>query len=391
MTTDFQLAHECPHLTIEEEVLLGADRRELPTRQPVASGSRIRITANDDVSIPKAGLFSRASLTGSLSGPFKVVKNENTVTVANRAQEVADIVLPFGQRIETARVVDVLNAAFRNNEVSLLAQNSNGSLIITDYLDQGPRSQVRVSGDAAASLGFVHQVRARGRKVYPSWGFAERDVVEVTRGLQSVRQVATRFPKFNEPVRGNPVFKVTYTTYQQHCRRCLSWGIENDYRIAASGNPLLIENEDLLNQDVLKILSTVRNSNPFHPEYGTLLLTRIGTKALGDAALSINEDVITALSVLQRIQDIAGRYQAITARQRLASVISIDTTPSEFDPTVFEAVIVAANAANVPVVITTVFAAPGTAALAGTNGLSLGLQGFGLDPRTRSLPGVAPQ
>ena len=55
----------------------------------------------------------------------------------------------------------------------------------------------------------------------------------------------------------------------------------------------------------------------------------------------------------------------------------------------FEVVVVAANASNVPVVISTVFAAPGTAALAGTNGLSLGLEGFGLDPRTRAIPGVA--
>jgi phage baseplate assembly protein W len=203
--------------------------------------------------------------------------------------------------------------------------------------------------------------------------------------------VSARFPKFREPVRGNPVFKISYTTYQQYCRRCQGYGIENDYRIQAGGEPQTIGNENLLNQDVLKVLSTIKGSNPFHPEYGTNLLTRIGTKALGTGASSINEDIITALSVFQRLQTAAGKYQEVTPRQRLASILSINTTPADFDPTVFEAVIVAANAANVPVVITMVFAAPGTAALAGTNGLSLGLEGFGLDPNTRYLSGVAPQ
>lgn len=390
MSFDFQLAHACPHLTIEEEVPLGSDRRELLTRQPVASASRIRITANDDVTIPQTGLLSRAALSGSESGPFRIIQNENFVTISNRAQSLVDFELPVGTRIETSRMVDLLNAAFRNNSVSIQAVNSGGYLGIVDLLDQGPRSQVRVDGAATTSLGFVSQIRARGRTVYPGWEFAERQSIAVNPGLTNVRQVPTRFPKFRRAVKGNPVFKVSYTTYQQYCRRCQSFGIENDWRIQAGGAPQQIENEDLLNQDVLKILSTIKGSNAFHPEYGTSLLTRIGTKALGTAASSINEDVINALSVFQRLQGFAGKYQEITPRQRLASVLSINTTAAEFDPTVFEAVIVAANAANVPVVISTVFAAPGTAALAGSNGLSLGLEGFGVNPATRSLRGVAP-
>lgn len=390
MSFDFQLAHACPHLTIEEEVSLGPDRRELRTRQPVASGSRIRITANDDVSIPQQGLLSQAQLSGASSGPFRIIKNENTITVSNRTQAVSDLGLPVGPRVTAARVVELLNAAFRNQGVSLLAENDDGYVVLTDLLDMGPASQVRVSGPAAPAIGFTQQIRSRGRTVYPSWTLAEREVVQSTPGLSSVRMVPGRFPKFNVIVKGNPVFKVTYTTYQAQCRRCQGFGIENDYRIGPNGEPSSVVNEDLLNQDVLKVLSTIKGSNPFHREYGTLLLTRIGNKALGAAATTVNEDVINALSVFQRLQTKVGQYQEITPRQRLASVVSINTVPAEFDPTVFEVVIVAANASNVPVVITTVFAAPGTAALAGSNGLSLGLEGFGLNPATRALPGVAP-
>lgn len=388
MSFDFQLGHSCPHLTIEEEVLLGSDRMELRTRQPVASSSRIRITANDEVSIPQTGLYTRAQVTGSLSGPFRIVKNEQTLTLSNRTQTVTSIVLPVGARVETDRLVEVIDAAVRNAGATIHVENVNGYLRVTDFSDEGLRSQMRVSGLAAKAVGFINQVRSRGRQVYPGWGFAEMEVLQTSRDL-TFRYVSARFPKFNEPVRGNPVFKVTYTTMQQQCRRCQGFAIENDYRIAASGEPLLVESEDLLNQGVLKILSTIKGSNPFHPEYGTLLLTRIGMKAVGAGVATINEDVVTALTIFQRLQTLQGQYQEVTPRERLASLISVNTTPSEVDPTVFEVDIVAANAANVPVVINTVYAAPGTAALAGSNGMSLGLDGLGLDPRTRYLPGTA--
>lgn len=390
MSFDFQLAHACPHLTVEEVVGLGSDRRSLRTRQPVASGSKVRITVNDQFTVPKDGLFSRAQLVGTASGPFRIVKNENLITISNRTQTLADLALPVGTRVPSARIADLISSAFLNQNISITIAASDGHLAITDLLDVGGKSQIRVTGSAAGALGFTHQTRARGHKLYPSWTFAEASTTITSPGLELVRQVPSRYPKFNQVVRGNPLFKVSYTTYQQQCRRCQAYGIENDYRIAASGSPLTIRNEDLLNQGVLKILTTIKNSNPYHPDYGTTLLTRIGTKALGAGVSAINEDVITAIGIFQRLQEAQGQYQDVTPRERLATVISINTVPSDFDPTVFEVGIVASNASNVPVVIRTVFAAPGTAALAGSNGLSLGLEGFGLDPRTRSLPGVSP-
>lgn len=166
MSFDFQLGHSCPHLTIEEEVLLGSDRMELRTRQPVASSSRIRITANDEVTIPQAGLYTRAQVTGSLSGPFRIVKNEQTLTLSNRTQTISNVVLPVGSRVETDRVVEVLDAAVRNGGATIHVENVNGFLRVTDFSDEGLRSQVRVGGPAMRSVGFINQVRSRGRQVY---------------------------------------------------------------------------------------------------------------------------------------------------------------------------------------------------------------------------------
>lgn len=391
MSFDFKLAHACPHLTVEEEVVLAADRVSLRTAQPVASANNIRITANDEIVVEKDGTFAPAQLFGSQSGPFNVVQNENTITIANRAQEVTDVVLPSGTRVPTDRIIEILEAAFRNNAVQITATNSNGALALTDLLDRGPVSRVTVSGSAASSLGIINQTMARGRQVYPAWDFGAQENISVLRGLTGIQQITTRFPQFKSQVKNNPVFKVTYTTYQEYCLRCQTFAVENDYEIQATGEPREIRNEDLLQQGSLKILETVKGSNPFHPEYGTMLLTRIGIKAIGAGVTTINEDVNTALRIFQNTQEIQGKYQEVTSRERLATVLSVTTTPSEFDPTVFEVEVIASNASNAPVTLTTVFAAPQVAALAGSNGLSLGLGPRGLDPRTRSIPGVAPR
>lgn len=387
MSYDIQLAHVCPHLTIEEEVPLGEDRRSLNTAQPIGVSDAVVIRANG-IPIPPSGLFSFAELFSGFSGPFNIVKFENTVTVSNRTSSVT-VSLPVGSRVPTSRVVEILNAAFRNQKVQMVAEDLDGVLKIQDLLERGPGSQIKVSGDAAPLLGFVEQIRARGRQIYPGYELAEEPNLVTLSGLTGVKSITTRFPKFKTQIRGNPVFTVTYRTFQNKCRRCQSTGIENDYRLAASGDPLLVRNEDKLNQDVLKILTTIKGSNPYIPDYGSEIPTRIGLKALPASQTVINEDAVSALRLFQRIQLLQSQLQEVTPRERLNTILSVDTTIEATDPTVFRTNVICSNASNEPVVITTVFAAPGTAALAGSNGLSLGLEGLGLDPRTRTLPGIA--
>jgi hypothetical protein len=104
MSKDIQLAHRCPHLTVEERVFLHTDRRSLPTRQPVGADSSVRILANNDIVIPRYGLFSQAQLFGSLSGPFRILRNEETLTIQTGTAQV-NVVLPVGSRVETNAVV----------------------------------------------------------------------------------------------------------------------------------------------------------------------------------------------------------------------------------------------------------------------------------------------
>lgn len=384
MTYDFHLAHPCPHLTVEEEVLLGSDRVSLVPRQPIATSSRVRLTANGQT-IPSGGVLAGAELVGSISGPFRIQKGSEKIEVRNRTK-VLSTHLPVGTRVPTSEVVSLLNKLSLQGTLGITFED-RGYLAVLDTSESGPSSRISVRGLVAPSLGFV-QYQTKGRVVYPTWGFADIPVIIATQGISGVRDISSKYVRFTSPIRGNPVFKLTYTTFQAGCRRCQSTGIENDFKVLASGDLLRVENEDKLNQGVLKIISTIRGSNPFHPEYGSDLLKRIGTKALDATALLINEDVSRAINVFRRTQDVQARYQEVTARERLGRVLSINTTPAPQHLTVFEVAVLATTASNTPVDIRTVYAAPGTAALAGSNGLSLGLDGFGLDPRTRTLPGI---
>lgn len=387
MSFDIQLGHVCPHLTIGEEVALGNDRRSLNVRQPVANLESVIIRANG-VLVPSSGLSAPAEVVAAFSGPYNLTKCGNQLVVSNRTQT-ATIKLPSGMRVTTDKMVETIRSALLNSGVGIEVSSVNGVLKFKDLSEKGTSSRIRVSGDAVTALGFEKQYQSRGKQLYPGWELVDRPDLVSLAGLTDVKRITSRYPRFLTPLKTNPVITVTYRTYQNKCLRCQSTGIENDYRLSSSGDPLLVFNEDKLNQDVLKILTTVKGSNPFHTEYGSLIPSRIGLKALPESQAIINTDAINALKVFQRIQGIQGTVQEVSPRERLARIISVNTTIANNDPTVFKVDVIASNASNQPVVITTVYAAPGTAALAGSNGLSLGLEGLGLDPRTRTLPGIA--
>jgi len=350
MSKDIQLAHRCPHLTVEERVFLHTDRRSLPTRQPVGADSSVRILANNDIVIPRYGLYNQAQLFGSLSGPFHIISNEAELSVQS-GTEFLSVQLPTGSRVETDVVVKALNTASE----AILAENSGGHIVLTETASMGRDSSLYVSGSAASSLGFALQPRDRGRQVYPGWSLARRpDPV-----------MDNRFPRFDAPVQQSPVFKVTYTVPKRRCLRCGGAQVENDYRFDSQGLVLVVENENLLHQAALKILLTGKGSNPFHKWYGTTLRSRIGAKAIGVVAGLINEDVRRALESMQRLQVSQSKYQSVSYKERLASIQSVRTYPLDTDPTAFMIEVLVVNASREPVNVTTVFTVPDVITLDG--------------------------
>jgi hypothetical protein len=295
----------------------------------------------------------------------------------------ASVRLPEGDRVSLAVVQRALRLSDIFNLVTIT--EFNGALSLVEANAAGTTSFLRVSGGGAEALGFV-QVGARGSQVYPPWILLARSDVNPTTLPRGVKLVPARYPIFTEAVRGNPTFKVTYASMPERCPRCGATYVENDYRFNPQGDIVTIVNEDLLYQACLKAILTVQGSNSFHPSYGSKILSRIGRKAVGASASLIKEDIAAALSQVQSLQSGQRKYQTVPNRELLYSVEGASVNPSPDDPTVFYVEVTVRSGSNTPVRLSTVFTVPGAIALAGSNNLSLGLEGAGLGTsRSRQL------
>jgi hypothetical protein len=381
LSIEIRAGWPCPHLVIEEPVTLASDRRSVTTRAPVSGAASVRILLNDEVYVPAGGLYSQASLTSSSAGPYRIERcvgtlgpDANVFTVTT-GTGTASVRLPEGSRIPLSQIQRALRLSPINDLV--IVSDQNCCLQLIEANDAGPTSFIRVSGRGARALGFL-QVGARGQQVYPPWELLSRSDINPITIPTGVRIVPARYPIFREEVRGNPTIKVTYASMPERCPRCGATYVENDYRFDTLGAIITIENEDLLYQACLKAILTVQGSNPFHPTYGSKVLTRIGRKIVGASAALVKEDVINALTQVKNLQGGQRRYQRVKDRELLFSVETVDVRPSEDDPTVYFVDVVVRSGSNQPVSLTTVFTVPGAIALAGSNNTALGLEAAGL-------------
>ena len=371
MSFDVQLAWPCPHMTMEEVVSLGSDRRSIPCKQPVANGGTVRVMVNDEFFIPQGGLYTSASLYATVSGPYDIVEGEDILTIQAPAGIQTFSLAEFvGNRV----TADILVNFFTKNRLTIVdVQSFNGHLVLTDSINAGPDSFVKITGSAAASIGFgahgvnEYQWSSRGVQLYPSWRLHTRP-----------DEITNRYPKFDYPIQNNPIFKVTYTVPQNRCLRCGGTAIENDYRFDETGQFLIIQDENLLYQAALKILLTDKGSNPFYNWYGTSLRTRIGSKALAGVTTLLNEDIRKALSKFQALQEEQSRYQQVSFKERLYAILSVQVRQHNQDPSTFLIDVVVQNAAADPINLSVVFSVPGVIALMGSNGLMLGQQPSGV-------------
>lgn len=363
MSLDIRLAHPCPHLILEEPVVLGSDRRSLATSCPVASTNAVRVLVNDSIFVPSTGLFDSATLSATVPGPYRVPACDRTLVVQVQGGSVTiDVVPDPDGLVRVDRLARQITAALPTASVGLDA----GRLSITDIGATGASSFVRVAGSAARWVGFPIQRGAVGRTVYPAWE------------VLGDPTTTGRYPVFRQALQNNASFKVSYVTYPARCRRCGGSFVENDWEYDLRGDALIVANEDLLVQSALKMILTRIGSNAYFPTYGTSIRDAIGKKALSTTATEIREQVRSALLLVSRMQQAQSKFQQVTLEERLFTVNSVDVRQSANDPTVFLVDVVVTNASGRPVSVSIVYTAPGSVALAGTNGLSLGTQAVGL-------------
>lgn len=405
MSKDLLLGRRCPHLVIEESVALDADLRSITTKASVAGSQLARVYANvtSHVSsaepttgadyatqyvIPPSGLHSQARLKGSTAGPFRirgcvseggVTVDSNVITITGSG-ETATFRLPTGTRV----VANDIAKLFRNTLTTIVVGVEDGHLVLIDTANIGKESWVKVTGRGAEALGFV-QKGARGRQVFPGWSLVKGVDLLTNVNFQGTFAQPARFFQFREPVKSNPILKVTYPAPAARCPRCGGTSVENDWQFDLSGDLLFIENEDLLYQAALKILLTEKGSNPYHPSYGSNIINRIGSKIVGAVAQQLREDTLAALNRMRSLQREQARYQQVSLQEQVYAINAVDVYPHNDDITAYRVDVSLTNASGRPVVLNVVFTVPGAVALAGTNGLSLGVSGLTISQQQNLL------
>lgn len=375
MSKDVQIAFPCPHLVVEARTEVDVlDDRTLLLRQPLAAVSLVRVLANDNLFVPAGGVQIPAKLLAGRAGPFQIPPTENLLDVQTQDARF-EVLLPTGRMVTSAQVVQAINQA-KPDIVGLTVESRNGRIAFDETNGTGVFSRILIGGTAATHIGLI-QRGARGQEVIPGWQIVkEEDDLQVEgQPTRTVRKI-----QFRKPIQKRWYFKTTYTVELSRCPRCRGTGVENDWRFDEQGEVRMVGDENLLTQMGLKILLTEVGSNPYHTWYGTNFISQIGSKALANAAATIQEDARETLRRLKSLQERQATYQNVTGKERLYVIERVNVVPFEDNPTAFALDVVVRNASNQPVNITIVYTAPGVVALAGTNNLSLGTEAVGISP-----------
>lgn len=375
MSTEIQIGFPCPHYIMEEVGQLDTDNRTVLVSSPIVSETSTVVLINNELYVPKEGLYSQAYLTSSSKGPYNIEPctgligpDGNLLTVQTPKGSV-QVRLPEGKRLSLLEVQKFLRLSAVNDYVEVV--DYNGALALQERFYLGEASFIRVGGKGATALGFI-QKGSRGKTLYPGWELVKDETVIPYQS--NPRRVSTKRLRFRSPIVTNPSIKLSYTTQPTVCVRCKGTYVENDYRFNPQGEILTIQNENLLIQACIKMVLTEKGSNLFHVGYGTDVMTRVGRKVVSDVVQDLKEDIIKGLQKIQNIQRKQRQYQDVTAKEFLYSIDAVEIYADEYDVTKYFIDVVLRNGSNEPVSISITYTAPGAIALAGSNGLSLGTE-----------------
>lgn len=141
---------------------------------------------------------------------------------------------------------------------------------------------------------------------------------------------------FKKPIKSqNDFFELTYITVVEDCPKCEGTSFYFDFSIDELGRVVLIEGDAKLTQDVVKGTLTIKGSNPYHPWYGTILDTLIGTKIADFEKLKllISQDVQELFSNIKDLQIQQSEVQDISDNERIEQLISIQSArPDSANP-----------------------------------------------------------
>jgi phage baseplate assembly protein W len=332
---------------VQEKVDVEDDRQTIiPLQDP--SSSQITLNFNG-IDVPQAGTGSHARITSSQGGPFSIRQGINdelnlqvdlgplqTATLPPGTSTVDEMAESLDESISGARVF------VENNLLTFESETT------------GFESSVYIKESTGLNtLGLVPKYR-QGQLLVPSWGLIKD---------QTSEDPSSRLIQFAEKLRTvDDLILIDYYTDATRCRRCHNLRVEYDFTQDAAGNVPLLENEDLLLQEVEKIILTIRGSNIFHTWYGTRLVDLIGQKGgLGQATtMAISQEISNTLRRYREVKAQQSKLQRVTDKEFLLRILGLNVRQNELDPTMFQIDMTVQNKANETVNVSRNIVVPGS-------------------------------
>jgi len=329
MSFDRKIDQLCTHRVVEEPLFLELDMQTVRPLRPIAAIVSTQVRINGVANVPSEGVKVPAEVVGSKMGPFTITEGVNDTLIVNIDGGPDQIlVADDGKKIATRDVVRNLNQQIRDgyfDEINGQVRLKTGRAGKTAFL------HVKTGSTLSSVLGLVQDRVFRGVRSVPGWS--------IVRDPNTLDDRPTRLIVFDQPLRGFADYvELNYMTVRQECRRCGGLGVENDWIYGKNGNTIEVRDEALLLQEILKIMFTVRGSNPFHPWYGTLLIDTIGRKLSAGGVVQnlIMSEITTAFTRWQSIkkQQEESVGQFVSDREFPFQLLSVRVEQSTQDPTV---------------------------------------------------------
>jgi len=328
MSYDRQIDQLCPHLVVDELLLLTEQQAVIPVR-PISSADSVVVRLNGELMVPSTGVHVPARSTGTKEGPFTIVEGVNNllhVRVNGGALQTAT--LPTSTRMPVSRIADQLNQRLKGVRFSA---DRNFMIFRSELSGRDSTVFIDPSSTLSSTLGVKANRVFRGQEVAPGWTLVNDPDTLLDRPVRMI--------VFDSPLRGfDDHVEINYTTIRQECRRCGGVGVENDWRYGTDGSIAEARSEALLIQELQKIIYTVRGSNPFHPWYGATIVEQIGQKlsTRGIVQNAIVSDVYTTFNRWQSIkkQQEENVGQFLDDGEFPFRLTSVQLDQSQKDPTV---------------------------------------------------------
>ena len=347
MSYDRLIDQICPHMVQEEPLYIQYDRQTIKPQRPVAATSSVKVRLNGAFTVPSSGLYTAARAVGTILEPFTVLTGVNDTLIMRVGSGAAQtITIPSSTGLTAAKLAGVLSA-----QASNVIFESRAGYMSLRTASQGPNATVTLLAGStlAPTLGLAINRVWQGLVVAPGWS--------VVSDPTSLPQRPNRWIVFDEPLKSfQDYVEVSYSTVYQECRRCGGMGYENDWVYGQLGDVAEVIDENLLLQEITKLMYTVRGSNTFNLWYGTGLTTLVGSKISMMSLLQnmIVSDVQQAFtrwqSVKKQQEEVVGQY--VSDREYPYRLISVNVYPSNQDPTVVYVDITVMNRSMQPITLT---------------------------------------